>query len=93
MSLPPITPHIPQPPDVLLDLPSQLILNRHVGQLGCEIENGFWGKGANSRGGVDVEAGHEARGEEGADAIECFEGALGGFNSRRSGGRDRSELL
>ena len=48
----------------------------HLREFGVEVEDLFVVEGADFGHRVKVKAGHETRGDEGADAVECFEGAL-----------------
>lgn len=64
--------HIPQSADILTQLPAQLILDRHGYELGVEIQNLLRGERADLGDWVNVEARHEALGNQGADAIEGF---------------------
>lgn len=76
MSPSPITPHIPQPLNIILQLPPQIVLQRHRAQFARHAVYLSVGEVADTRGLVDVEAGHEAFADFGADAVEGEEGAV-----------------
>lgn len=71
----PIRPHIPQPPNVVHHLPSQIILNRQLPQRRGQIVDLRALEVPDFGGAVDVEARHQACAELGADAVEGLQGA------------------
>ena len=77
MPPPPVRPHIPQPRDVLPQFPPEVVFDLHARELGRDVEHGLGVEGAQARGGVDVEAGEQAPGHLGPDAVEMLEGFLG----------------
>lgn len=76
MSPPPITSHVPQSLDIVLQLSSQIVLQRHRTQFAGHIVDLLIGEISDARGFVDVEAGHEALADFGTDAIEGAERAI-----------------
>lgn len=71
-----VRPRVPQPLDVVEDLPAEVVLDLHLGQRGRDVEHLLVGQLADLAGRVDVEAGEEARRGVRADAEEGFEGFL-----------------
>ncbi len=70
MSPPPVRAHIPQPDYVLPQFPPQVVFNLHVGELGVDVDDGLGVEGAQTRGGVDVQACEQVAGYLGSDAVE-----------------------
>lgn len=76
MSPSPMRTHIPQPFDVLLQLPPQVVLNGHVRELRGQVEHLLIRQAANFRCRVNVEFGHYSLSVLLANAIERLESAL-----------------
>lgn len=68
--------HIPQPLDILLQLPPQVVLNGHVRELRRQVEHLLVRQATNFRCRVDVEFGHYSLSVLLANAIERLESAL-----------------
>lgn len=62
--------------DIVQNFSAQIVLNFHIGQHGCEVEDLLVGQLADAAGRVDVEAGHEAAGAVVANSEEGLEGLL-----------------
>lgn len=77
MPPPPIRPHIPQAPDILPQLPPQIVLDLHARQLGRDVEHGLRVERAQARGRVDVQAREYVAGYLWSDAVEVLERFLG----------------
>lgn len=73
MSPSPISTHIPQPLNIILQLPSQIILQNHRAQFLCQVVDLFVFEIADSSGVVNVEASHESLADFWADAVEGLE--------------------
>ena len=81
MPPPPITPHIPQPRNILPQLSPEVVFDLQVRELGVDVDDGLVGEGAEARGGVDVKAREQVAGYLGADTVEgldCFLRGRGG---------------
>ena len=76
MSLSPVRAHIKQAVNVRDDGPPQIVLDLHLGQLCREVQHLLVCQVAHGGGGVDIEAGHYALRNRGADAVEGFQSAL-----------------
>lgn len=62
--------------DIVQNFSAQIVLNFHIGQHSCEVEDLLVGQLADAAGRVDVEAGHEAAGAVVANSEEGLEGLL-----------------
>lgn len=62
--------------DIIQNFSAQVVLDFHIGQHGCEVEDLLVGQLADAAGRVDVEAGHEAAGTVVANSEEGLEGLL-----------------
>lgn len=62
--------------DIVQNFSAQIVLNFHIRQHGCEVEDLLVGQLADAAGRVDVEAGHEAAGAVVANSEEGLEGLL-----------------
>jgi len=71
----PVRPHVAQAPDVVHQLPAQVVLQRQRAELGGEVVNLPVAQRADARRRVDVEAGHQLRADGGPEAVEGGEGA------------------
>lgn len=76
MPPPAITPHIPQPANILAHPPLRVVLDRHAGELGGELHDCARGDVADARERVDAEFGEEAGGGVRAEGVEGLEGCL-----------------
>ena len=70
-----IRPHVAQPLDVILQLPPQVVFQRHRAQLRREVVDLSVAQRADLGCLVDLEARHELCADVGADAVEGGEGA------------------
>lgn len=59
--------------DIVQNFSAQIVLDFHIGQHGCEVEDLLVGQLADAAGRVDVETGHEAAGAVGANSEEGLE--------------------
>ncbi|KFY10967.1 hypothetical protein V491_07397 [Pseudogymnoascus sp. VKM F-3775] len=82
MSPPPVTSHIPQPPNILPHLPLRIILNRHVRQLRRQLRDGTLWDFADTRLWVDTELREEAGGGLWAKSVEGLQGCGHQFGFR-----------
>ncbi len=73
MPPPSITPHIPQPPYIVLHLPPQICLDRHRRQLRRDGIYGPGGQGTDLGLREDGELGEDAGGLLVSYAVECLE--------------------
>ena len=73
MSPSPISTHIPQPLNIILQLPSQIILQNHRTQLLGQVVDLFVFQVADSSGVVNVEARHQCLADFWTDAVEGLE--------------------
>lgn len=62
--------------NIVQNFSAQIVLDFHIGQHGCEVEDLLVGQLADAAGRVDVEAGHEAAGAVVANSEEGLEGLL-----------------
>lgn len=87
VSPPPITSHVLQPPDILLQNPPRVVFDLHLRQLGREGRDGLGGQRADLCEGEDGVSGHDLRGRGGAQGVEALEGFLRvGVSGSWSGG-------
>lgn len=70
----PVRAHVPQPLDVLLQLPAQVVAQRHLRQLRTQAGDLLFSQRAHARGPVDVEARHQVLAGLGPDAVEGAQG-------------------
>lgn len=62
--------------DIVQNFSAQIVLNFHIGQHSCEVEDLLVGQLADTTGRMDVEAGHEAAGTVVTNSEEGLEGLL-----------------
>lgn len=74
MPPPPVRAHVPQPLDVVLQLPPRVVLQRHLRQLARQVVNLLLGQRAHARRIVDVEARHQFRAGLGPESVKAAQG-------------------